>query len=65
MSIKTAVTIGLVGTALATALQVGFIVGEDFMMSMYERHAGLFKILNLSWPLSLLIFFIVLRINQK
>lgn len=66
MSIKVAVTIGLLGAALSLVLQLGFLVGGDAYWSfMYGGEFGIGSVLALLPPLTLLVFFVVLRAKQK
>ncbi len=64
MHIKTAVTIGLAGALLQLVTQFGFIVGgQGFTQFIYDSSIG--SLLMLLPELTLLIFFIGLRIKQK
>ncbi len=64
MSIKTAVTVSLVGAVLQFVTQFGFLVGgSGYAQFMYENPIG--SLLNLLPALTLSIFFVVLRIKQK
>ena len=66
MSLRTAVTIGLIGAAFSLVLQLGFLVGGDsYVRFMYSGDIAIGWILGLLPPLTLLIFFVVLRIKQK
>lgn len=66
MNLKTAVTIGLVGAALSVLLQLAVLVGGNaYVVFMYSDDVAIGRFLDLLPPLTLLIFFVVLRIKQK
>jgi len=66
MSLKTAVTIALVGTALSVLRDIGVLVGgEAFVKFLYWENTAIARALHLLFPLTLLIFFVVLRTKQK